>query len=439
MILFSFAAFLAVVLVCVITGQNLLWALLFGIALFSAIALRRGHSFQAVCAMAWKKGRTALVVIPVLLIIGTVTGLWRASGTIACFLYHGLRSISPTWFVLMAFLLAAAMSFLLGSAFGVASTAGIVLITIARSGGVDLAVAAGAIVSGAFFGDRCSPMASGAALVAACTHSDLYTNIREMLKTGVLPTLLTILFYALLSLRHPITTVDPEVLAALSGGFDLSLWTLLPAALMLTLPRLKVPIKLAMAASAVLALILSVVLQGMSVADALRCALLGYTPDGALASILSGGGIISMVKACSIVMSTSLLAGILDGLDALSAFTAPLGAFAEKRGIFPAMVLTSALVSCCFCNQSIAIVMSEQLMSGHYRRAGLSPTTLAIDIENSAVMIAGLVPWSIAVAIPLSMMDVGSSAIFYAALLYLTPLCYLFTRRFHLAGQQERS
>lgn len=435
----SFAVFLAVVLFSAVAGWNLLWALLFGIALFSAIALRRGHSLRAVAAMAWVKGRTALVVIPVLLIIGTVTGLWRASGTIACFLYHGLSSISPTWFVLMAFLLSAAMSFLLGSAFGVASTAGVVLITIARSGGVDLAVSAGAIVSGAFFGDRCSPMASGAALVAACTRSDLYTNIREMLKTGVLPTVLAVVFYGVISLKNPITTVDPAVLSALSGGFDLSLWTLLPAALMLSLPLFKVPIKIAMAASAALALVISVTLQGMPVGEILRCAVLGFHPEGELAAILSGGGIVSMVKACCIVMSTSLLAGILEGLDALSAFTAPLGRFAEKAGVFPAMVLTSTLVSCCFCNQSVAIVMSEQLMGGHYRRLGLSDTTLAIDIENSAVMIAGLVPWSIAVAIPLAMMEVGSSAILYAALLYLTPICYLFTRRFYLPGQQERS
>ena len=167
MILLSFAAFLAVVLGCVITGQNLLWALWFGIAIFAAIALKRGHTPKEICAMAWKKGRTALVVIPVLLIIGTVTGLWRASGTIACFLYHGLRLISPTWFILMTFLLSAAMSFLLGSAFGVASTAGVVLITIARSGGVDLTVTAGAIISGAYFGDKMSPLSDTTNLAPA--------------------------------------------------------------------------------------------------------------------------------------------------------------------------------------------------------------------------------------------------------------------------------
>ena len=439
MILGAFAVFLAAVMGCVLTGQNLLWGLWLGIALFSAIALRRGHSAKAIAAFAWKKGKTALIVIPVLITIGVVTGLWRSSGTIAYFLYYGLKSITPQWFVLMAFLLSAALSFALGTAFGVASTAGVVLITIARSGGVDLAVTAGAVVSGAFFGDRCSPMSSCAALVAACTGSELYPNIREMLRTAALPTALTVVFYALLSLFHPITTVDPAVLSALSGGFDLRFPVLIPAILMLLLPLFKIPVKRAMAVSALLALVLSVTVQGVSFTDALTYAVMGYRPSGALASILSGGGIVSMVKACCIVMSTSLLAGILEGIDAFSGLTPRLSALSDRIGLFPTYMLVSLLTAMCFCNQSVVIVMGEQLMGQHYRRAALSPQTHAMDIANSGVLIAGLVPWSIAVAIPLAMMDVGSSAIFYAALLYLIPLCYLFTRRFFLPGQRERT
>lgn len=437
MILLSFALFLAVVLLCVITGRNLLWALWLGIALFSAIALRRGHTVKDICAMAWKKGKTALIVIPVLLIIGTVTGLWRSSGTIAYFLYYGLKSITPTWFVLTAFLLSATLSFALGTAFGVASTAGVVLITIARSGGVDLAVTAGAIISGAFFGDRCSPMSSCAALVAACTESELYPNIREMLRTAALPTVLTALFYAVLSRFHPITTVDPAVLSALWEGFDLRFTALLPAILMLALPLFKIPIKRAMALSALLALFLSVTVQGESLTAALSCALFGYQPEGPLAAILSGGGIVSMVKACCIVMSTSLLAGILEGLEAFSGLNTHLEALCGRIGLFPTYILVSFLTAMCFCNQSVVIVMGEQLMGPHYRRLGASPQTHAMDLANSGVVIAGLVPWSIAVAIPLAMMEVGSGAIPYAALLYLIPLCYLFTRRFFLPGQSD--
>ncbi|MBQ8389519.1 MAG: hypothetical protein IJX52_00880 [Oscillibacter sp.] len=438
MILLSFAAFLSAVLFCVITGQNLLWALWLGIVLFSVIALRRGHTIKNICAMAWTKGKTALIVIPVLLIIGTVTGLWRSSGTIACFLYYGLKSITPNWFVLMAFLLSALLSFMLGTAFGVASTAGVVLITIARTGGVDLAVTAGAVLSGAFFGDRCSPMSSCAALVAACTESELYPNIKEMLRTAALPTVLTALFYTLLSRFHPITTVDPEVLSALSEGFDLQPLVLLPAALMLALPLVKVPIKTAMAVSAALALVLSVTLPGQSLTDSLYCAVMGYQPAGELASILSGGGIISMLKACCIVMSTSLLAGILEGIEAFSGLNAVLEKLAGRIGLFPTYILVSLLTAMCFCNQSVVIVMGAQLMGPHYKRLGASPRTHAMDLANSGVVLAGMIPWSIAVAIPLAMMEVGSTAILYAALLYLLPLCYLLTRRFFLPGQQER-
>ena len=439
MIICAITACLAAVLFCVLGDYNLLWALWLGIALFSAIALGRGSHPKEICAMAWKKGRTALIVIPVLILIGTVTGLWRSSGTIACFLYYGLKSITPNWFVLMGFLLSAILSFALGTAFGVASTAGVVLITIARTGGVDLAVTAGAVLSGAFFGDRCSPMSSCAALVAACTDSELYPNIREMLRTAALPTLLTALFYALLSRSNPITTVDPQVLSALSEGFDLSLLTLLPAVLMLTLPLFKVPIKIAMALSAALALILSLTLQGQSLWAALSCALLGYHPDGELGAILSGGGIVSMGKACCIVMSTSLLAGILEGIDAFGGLGALLDRVSHRIGLFPTYILVSLLTAMCFCNQSVVIVMGSQLMAPHYEKAGLSHQTHAMDLANSGVVLAGMVPWSIAVAIPLAMMEVGSSAIFYGALLYLLPLCYLFTRRFFLPGQCERS
>ena len=439
MIIIAFAVFLAVIMGCVFTGQNLLWGLWLGIVLFSAIALRRGHTFKDICAMAWKKGRTALIVIPVLLIIGMVTGLWRSSGTIAYFLYYGLKSITPTWFVLMAFLLSATLSFALGTAFGVASTAGVVLITIARSGGVDLLVTAGAVVSGAFWGDRCSPMSSCAALVAACTGSKLYSNIREMLRTCIIPTVLTVIFYAAVSLSHPITVVDPQVLAALSGGFDLHFVVLIPAIVMLLLPLARIPIKIAMAASAFIALIISLTVQDVSVGDALYYAVMGYTPEGELASILSGGGIVSMVKACTIVMSTSLLAGILEGIDALGGMTAYLGKLSGRIGLYPTYILVSIFTAMCFCNQSVVIVMGEQLMGSHYRRLGVSPTTHAMDIANSGVLIAGLVPWSIAVAIPLAMMNVTSGAILWAAYLYIVPIFYLFTRRFFLPGQTERA
>ena len=176
--LFCFGVFLAGVVACLVLGRSLIWALLLGLALFSLLGLKKGFTPRQLAAMAWRQGRDSLIVVPVFLLIGMVTALWRASGTISFFLYYGLEGLRPASFLLVAFLLSAVLSFALGTCYGVTGTAGVVLITLARSGGVDLAVTAGAILSGAYFGDRCSPMSSCATLVAACTGTELYKNVR---------------------------------------------------------------------------------------------------------------------------------------------------------------------------------------------------------------------------------------------------------------------
>ena len=433
-----FVLFLSAVVACLAAGQNLIWALLVGLGLFFGLGLRRGYSARTLWAMAWKKGRDALIVVPVFLIIGAVTALWRSAGTIAYFLYYGLRGIPPELFVLVAFLLSAGLSFALGTSYGVCGTAGVVLMTLARSGGVDPAVAAGAVVSGAYFGDRCSPMSSCANLVAGCTGTKLYRNVREMLRTALLPTLLSVLIYWLLSLRHPVTAVDESVLLALRDGFSLAWPVLVPAAVMLVLPLLRMPVKWAMAISAAAALTVTVTLQDLPLGEALRAALLGYVPQEAeLAGILSGGGVISMATASGIVFITSLYAGILEGIDALAPVRARVEQLAERLGLFSATALVSLLIVAVFCNQSVAIIMGEQLMGESYRRRDASRQTLAIDMANSTVVLAAWIPWSIAISVPLSMLGADMRAMPYAVLVFLIPLCYLFTRRWFLAGQRD--
>ena len=425
--LLCFGVFLAGVMACLILGRSLIWALLLGLALFSLLGLKKGFTPRQLAAMAWHQGRDSLIVVPVFLLIGMVTALWRASGTISFFLYYGLEGLRPASFLLVAFLLSAVLSFALGTCYGVTGTAGVVLITLARSGGVDLAVTAGAILSGAYFGDRCSPMSSCATLVAACTGTELYKNVREMLKTALLPTLLTVLVFGVLSRLNPIQRMDSAVLSALRENFDLHWTVLLPAVLMLVLPLARVPVKWAMAASAAMAFALTVALQGLPVAEALRTAILGYAPRQAeLAGILSGGGLVSMATSGAVVFITSLYAGILEGIDALGHAKDWVERLSRRVGLFPAAVLVSTAVVSVFCNQ---------LLADSYEARGASRTELAMDIANSGVTIAGLVPWSIAITVPLSMLDVGTEAIPWCVLLYMIPLCYSFTKRFYRAGQ----
>ena len=420
-----FVLFLAMVGVCLVLGQSVAWALLGGLALFWLLGRRLGFSRRALWSMAWTKCRKSLIVVTVIALIGVITGLWRASGTIAYCIVRGVELVTPNLFLAVCFLLCAALSYVLGTSYGVSSTMGVILMALARSGGVDPTVAAGVILSGVYFGDRCSPASSAASLVAAVTDTDLYRNVRQMLRTALLPTALTLAAYVLLSFRHPITGVDAGALDALTGRFAISWTALLPAAVMFLLPLFRVPIKLAMGASIAAAAVLAAAVQGFSLPELVEMAWNGYHPaDPALAAVLSGGGVTSMAVSYVIVVLTGLCSGILEGTGCLEPLSGRAEALAGRIGRFPAMIVVSTLCAGVLCNQAVTSMMGEQLLG----RAYADREELAMDIENSGIMIAGLIPWSIACSIPLAMLGSDAGAIPYALLLWLIPLCYLFTK-----------
>lgn len=427
MLIACFVLFLAMVAGCLVTGLSVAWALLGGLILFWLLGLRQGFTHRQLWEMAWKKCKKSLIVVEVIFLIGIITGVWRLGGTIAYCIVMGVELVTPGLFLVVAFLLCVALSYVLGTSYGVSSTMGVILMALARSGGVDPALAAGVILSGVYFGDRCSPASSAASLVAAVTDTDLYRNVRQMLRTALLPTLLTLGIYVVLSLRNPLARMDQSVLSALEGNFSITWLALLPAAVMFLLPLFKVPIKLAMLGSIAVAAVLAMAVQGFSLWEVLSAAWGGYHPaDPALNAVLGGGGITSMMVSYVIVILTGLYSGILEGTGDLEPMQQKAEALAGKIGAFPAMIVVSTLTAMVLCNQAVTSILSEQLL----RRCYDDREELAMDIENSGILIAGLIPWSIACSIPLAMLGADSSALLYALLLWLIPICYLFTKRF---------
>lgn len=433
----ALAAFLAAMVFCLVRGYALYWALALGLLLFSAIGLRRGYPLRALAKMAWSEMPKTMIVLRILFLIGILTGLWRSCGTIAYFIYYGVRAISPPLFVLLSFLLTALLSYALGTSFGVASTAGVVLMALARSGGVDPVIAAGAILSGTYFGDRSAPTSSCASLVAALTETELYRNVKQMHRTALLPYVLCLGFYAVLSLRHPLVAADETLLRALFAQFNLSLWTLLPAVIMLLLPLLRVPIWIAMVSSGAAAFAVSVFAQGAGVWETLRVCVLGYEPTGALAGVLTGGGLISMLTVFLMLPLASMMGGILEGIGALDGAQEKLASLSGRLGLLPTTALLSLLCSMVLCNQTIVLIMLKQMMGKVYREAGAPNEEFAMDIANSGVMIAGLVPWCIACAVPLQMLGVGVKALAYALLMYSIPICYLLTKQWFYPKEER--
>lgn len=423
-ILLIFFIFIVCMAASLLLDLSMLVPLLIGLLLFSAAALRRGFTCRALLGMIGGSLHDSFLVIGILLLVGCLTGLWRASGTIASFVTIGVKAMPKSLFLLAAFLLGALMSFAFGTSFGVTATAGVILMTIARAGGVPPVPAAGAILSGVYVGDRGSPAASSANLVAVLTHTDITRNIRLMLKSSLLPFLLCCLVYGVLAVFFPMKSVDAKALGQLEEEFTLGYVCLIPAALMILLPLLKVNIKLSMLVSIIASVILAMSAQSLRFLDCLKVMLFGFTPKNkALTEMLSGGGIVSMAEVCGILFLSGSYGGIFRKTGMLSPLTEKLKQLSVKVGRYGTMLLLSVGVCAVFCNQTIGAIMQSQLSAALYGDDEEEKYAKMMDMEDTVILIAGLVPWCIASSVPLTMLDADLRSLPFAFYLWLVPLC----------------
>ena len=194
-----------------------------------------------------------------------------------------------------------------------------------------------------------------------------------------------------------------------------------------------------MAVSVLAALAVTLWGQGGQLWDVLRDTVLGYRPaGGALQQVLAGGGVVSMLTATLMAISAGMYAGLLDSVGVLDGVRHHAAALARRAGRFPACAAVCALAGMIFCNQSAGPVVADQLLEETYRARGQGGEELALDIENSGIVMAPLIPWNISVSIPLVMLGADASAIPYEILLYAIPLCYLLTKRRVFAAKGER-
>ena len=405
-------------------GWSLSWGLALGLVCFTLVGLRRGLSLRALVRMAGEGARTSLVVLRILVLIGFLTALWRASGTIAFFVHTGLEWMHPSAFYLAAFLLASALSMAFGSSFGVAGTAGVILAAIARSGGASLAVTGGAVLSGAYLGERLSPASSSAALTAALAGVEQHDFQLRMWRTTPLPLALSLVFYGGISLLHPIQQVDQTILRALEEGFDLSWTVVLPAVILLVLPFFKVSAARSILVSCGAAAVLAVWEQGRPLAEVAWSCVAGYVVEQPeLTGILSGGGLLSMVKGMCIVLLSCASSGILNGAELLEPVKARLERMARRTGLYVTTAAVSVASAALLCNQSIALVLTGQMMGESFRRSGKDGLLLSQTLGNTAIVLAAVVPWSIAGSVPLEAMGASALAIPFSFFLFAAPVC----------------
>lgn len=410
--------------------QYIIGALLIGYIVFVILGVRKGYRPLAVMRMSLNGIRKTLPLIIILLLIGILTGTWRSAGTIVTIVCYGVQLIQPKLFLLITYLLTCLLSYALGTSFGIAGTAGVVFMTIAKGGGVDPVITAGVILSGIFFGDRTSPVSSSAYTVASVTGTDLYTNVKNMLRTGLVPWLLCLAFYSRLSVTHPLHALDPQILNAFEESFSTSLWTMLPAVIILLFPLFRIPIAVTLCTSILASSAISVTVQHMSVLQVLRAAFPGYhAADPALSDILDGGGLGSMLSTIVIITIACSYTGILDGTGLIHALQDRIERMAERIGLFPSVCVISLLCASVFCNQIMGIVMNAELLRRSYEKRGVPADTLAVDIENAAITLPALIPWCILCSVPLALLGAGYAAVPYGMYVYILPLFTLLSKR----------
>lgn len=420
-----FAVCMAAALIFDIT---MLLPLAVGFVLFVGLSLHRGYSLRQVMGFAKGSLKESFIVVGILLLIGCLTGMWRLSGTVAYFVTLGVSAIPPRVFILSAFLLSAIMAYALGTSFGVTATAGVILMSIARAGGVDPVLAAGAVMSGVYVGDRGSPAASSANLVSVLTHTDMRKNVREMLKCSIVPFGICCIIYALLSLRTPMESADTDVINMLGEEFELVWYCLIPAVLMLVLPFCGMSIKLSMAVSLLSSVAVAVFAQHADFSTCLKAMVTGYEAKNAeLSPMLAGGGIMSMLEICGILTISCSYGGIFENTGLLAPVNDRIARASEKIGRFPVMLLLGAAVSALFCNQTVGTIMQSNLSAELY--GADENGDKMIDMENSVILEAALVPWCIASSVPLAMMGVGSRTLLLSFYLWLVPVWWLIRRK----------
>ncbi|NJM85236.1 MAG: Na+/H+ antiporter NhaC family protein [Leptolyngbyaceae cyanobacterium RM2_2_21] len=343
---------------------NVLVTLLAANVILSGIYLRRGFSLKQLAGMLLSGAQQGLPVVVILLLIGLVIASWMAAGTVSSLVYYGISLIQADYFVLSAFLLTAAVSVLIGTSFGAVGTIGIALMIVAHSSQVNSGLAAGAIIAGAYVGDRCSPLSSSAHLVASLTQTHLYSNLYNMLLTSLGPLLISGLIYTFCPSSTVELSTNNPITAEILKQFQLGWVPVLPAIVVLGLACFRIQVRVTLLLSWIVAVAIALLYQGYAVGEIAGFMAGGYQlhESSTLHKVLQGGGLISMGRVCLMVVVSTALSGLLAGTQALWPLQRPLVRLAASGHLFVGTALAGLLSAAIGCTQTIAIVLTHQLM-----------------------------------------------------------------------------
>lgn len=419
-------------------------ALILAAAAAAMIGIKNGHSWKEIERGMIDTISVSLQSLLILLMVGALIGSWILSGTVPSMIYYGVQLMSPDYFYLTACLVCALLGFSIGSSWTVAGTLGIGLMGIAAVLDLSLAASAGAIISGAYFGDKLSPLSETTNLAAAVTSNDLFEHIQHMLWTTVPGFLITLVLFFVLGIGSGANLVidDIEILqAAMQETFNISPIMLIPMILLLTMAVKKLPALSTLICGTLAGCLFAAVFQwdtvialandsslseGAAVFKGLFSAMfLGYSSDtgnASLDALLSKGGMSSMLTTIGLVINAMAFGGAMRRTGLLERLVeAALSRVKSAGDLIIATVGTCIGTNLLAADQYLSIVIPGQMFVKSYEERDLSTINLSRTLEDSGTLTSALVPWNTCGAYMSA--TLGVSTFMYAPFAFFNILC----------------
>lgn len=396
------------------------------------IGLKNGNSWKMIEKGIVKGISTALVAIIILLLVGALIGTWILSGIVPTMIYYGLNLLSPDYFYVASCIICAVVAISIGSSWTVAGTIGISLVAMAMAMDLSVEITAGAIISGAYFGDKMSPLSDTTNLAPAVTGTDLFAHIHHMLWTTVPSLVIACILFLVIGLQSDNSTnmEDLQVtLTLLQSQFNLSLWLLVPLILVLLMAVKKIPAIATIFIGGLIGGVFAMIFQSeailaagdqslspmsvllTSVWTALFDGYSSQTGNAMIDDLLSRGGMSSMLTTIWLIITALTFGAVLEITGLLQRIVSAILSLVSSTGSLIAATVTTCIgANILTADQYIAIVLPGRMFKVEYEKRKLDSRNLSRALEDSGTMTSPLIPWNTCGAFMASTLGVATLA-----------------------------
>ena len=409
--------------------------LILGCVVAGIVAATRGFKWEEILEGMLDGIFQSLEAVLILLCIGILVSTWIASGTVPAMIYYGLKVISPKIFLVAAFVICSMVSMVMG-AWGAAGSMGLALMGIGQALGMSVPMVAGVIISGVYVGEQLSPFSDGVNLSASVVNVNVFDMIKKMIKLTGGVYLLTAAAYTVMGFLIPVKNaasiaenVNP-LLENLSGSFEINLLALLPLVVMIVCIFLKVPSIPALLCGALAGVVQAILMQGVKIQDVFGYVNVGYVSnigDEVLDTLLTAGGIESMLNTISVIIIAMAFGGIMRKTGQMEAVVAPIVKKIKSLGGMAALTIGSCIgVNIILPDQYLGIMVPGQMYGEEYDKRGIDRLYLGNILGAGAAVTSALVPWNTCGMYMKSILGVGAFEYLpYAIFNYSLPIIFI--------------